>query len=674
MYEDVPSKSMSPEKKGNIEQKVIDSNLGNGIQNIGTGNSNQQVQGENNWIGNVEAKIVNEPIFNNSPGAVFTKNTSLISIKVLTGIVVFIALIALAIWYKSQQPYRMKSSFNIVVLEFGKTVDNEILPSKAGEVIRKPICDLVESEISKESSLLSGRVDSQCISISSVKGKDISEALQYISSRTDADLVIYGVLNTEQFPHEALPYFYIPEDYIDGGEITGSSFLGEPIEFALPMERDNKEELLSNLSPRIISLIHFVYGSFKFANGPDEALKHFTKSEEELSSDWKELQGREVSLLFKAASLSKLSHIHHNNHLQLGSQARFQKNNELYRKSIEQFKISKQRADEAEAIFKEVLDMTNHQYARAYIGLGTLNYGLSSLQDGAFNRNYIDTAIEYYHKALKATLKPSEAYIDVKSNFLIGIMLVIKETESINNNDLHSENVDSSVTTVCSNQSQEAIDRLNSVISEYHLDPNNLLLQNLAGRSHYNLGILYRFCGDLGVKYSHINTQELYEGAVDEFQESLQVLESKPSKSQGFLSNIFPLREEQLEREFSWQRYRWEVEIALASTYLKIARSGEEYYYDHAIECYEDFIERYEPNNYIPQYAIAESYYNLGIAFEDIGKPQKAAELYRKTLSFKSYLDAHPNRFRSPQDKVSLDENIDRATRRLQNLDDKGID
>ncbi|NEP89603.1 MAG: hypothetical protein F6K18_23740 [Okeania sp. SIO2C2] len=463
-------------------------------------------------------------------------------------------------WIVQSQP--MIGDFNVALIGFKerKEAKKTITASSVGNSLSQTIKNWLESldrlDISVQSKFRLIKSNPIEYLVRSTED-EFSSSITNIAHRIDADFIIYGWLDSAS--NQLFTKFYLPENYEDAMEITGYHALSEPIDFIQPLKGVNRKNLYADLKPPLQTLFHFALATIKLSQEQDIALDHIKESEEllrEIEERKRGLNktGLEVLYLFKGVAHSKMGNLSYEYFLVKEIKSKQEQSESDYEEAITHFNDAKKDFAEAEAAFKEALKISKNQYARAYLAWGALLYSqrvqsINKRGNEGIAEEKIDEAIAKYRKALDAEIKHPKAYVDIKANYNLGLAITTKENIQ---------------TSYCSKPNEEAIEALQNVISGYDRETIIDIIQQLTAKAYYQLGLLYRNCGDRKLKEA--DKLQLYDDAVKEFKNSILLFSTKPEKS--------------------WQRDIWVIRFSLANTYLQSAELGKTDMYKQAVDIY----------------------------------------------------------------------------------------
>jgi len=525
-------------------------------------------------------------------------------------------IIAYILWPPPVVP--MDGVVNVSIVEFGeqKGPDQKIRSSESGKWMSKHFFELLESEYSKDKSLTKFvKIRHEKIGpIKKLTTDKRERFVQEFAKKIKASVVIYGTLENFTKQHNKasfVPQFYVTE-HLSGGEdiFSGKNVFGSPFRVNLPLHELNSLELVENMTPRVNtfkSFTSFILGLLYFKlDKLEKALAYFDKAEQQLGRE------EEVIYLFRGSV--------------------FAKKGELLLAKYDNIKVLNQVTSayrDAEAAYQKALELTDNKYARAYIGLGNVLYDRGTLGK-VDNFQLINAAIAHYHNALNANnIKPSTAYVDPKTYYNLG--LAYSRKARYFNND-------------CPDRA--AVKTFGKVVEAYNKQQKVAVLRELGAKAHYQLGLLYVNCADQW-KRQNIPSKAVqrYKEAAKEYQHSISIA----------TPNI---------EERNWQVVRWHGYSGLAYTYIVRAEIGKneienKSLYDKAILNGEKVGRAYENGFDLPHTLASESYFNLGLAWEQSGKTESACKAYKKVQKL-----AEENKQPNLQRKV---------TKQMQNLTCKSI-
>lgn len=500
----------------------------------------------------------------------------------------------------------------VAIVEFKERKDtkNTIIPSSVGNSLSKTIEAWLKqknSDQSANSKIIKSNPIEYLVGIPENK---FLSAIEKIAEKFNANFVIYGLLDTAS--KQLSPEFYLSGDYEDTLEITGYHAFRNPIRFIQPLSGENRANLEEKLKPRVETLFDVALANIKLSltvpsfrqeecRAPriEESQTLLVKIIEERAGGITE-EGLEVVYLFQGVAYSKLGHLFYKCSLLKETQARQKNSTRILEESQKDLKKAIRHFNLAQDAFEEALDI-NPQYARAYLAWGALLYGqrVQSISNQGLENpaeEKIDEAIAKYREALDATDKHPKAYVDIKANYNLGLAITAKE-----NIQLH-----------CSKPNEEAIEVLQNVIFAHNPEKTIDIIRQLTAKAHYQLGLLYRNCGNRAKEETIAYRLQLYDDAVEEFKNSIEFFSTKPEKD--------------------WQQDIWAIRLSLANTYLVSAELGKTDMYQQAIDIYCEITQHYEEHNNISTNIAAESYLNLGLALTQTKNTTKAAENYQQVI------------------------------------------
>lgn len=294
-----------------------------------------------------------------------------------------------------------------------------------------------------------------------------------ISDEIDADMIIYGVVDTSQSIWQVRPEFYISgKNFYEAEEIVGQYEMGSSI--SLPGQDDisGRVELGDQMSDRTQVLSRLTIGLAYYAiRDYDKALELFLATES--IHDWDDDHSKKVIYLLIGNAAGKL------------------KDTVL-----------------AKEYYKNALDL-DPEYARLYVGLGSASYIEAfepfekSNDPKQIDVDLVNDAISKYLYALQATNKPALSDIESKVHFGLGQSYLLREFSR------HNPNFDL------------AISEFQAVIEEYDGGVNPRIIE-LAAEAHARLGLIY----DLVGKYSQ---------AVEEYENAASLLFDHPERQAQYL-------------------------------------------------------------------------------------------------------------------------------------------
>ena len=527
----------------------------------------------------------------------------------------------------------------IVGFKERKGTKKTITPSSVGNSLSKTIEAWLKQKNSDQSANFKIIKSNSIEYLVGIPENKFLSAIEKIAKKFKANFVIYGLLDTAS--KELSTEFYLSEDYEDTLEITGYHAFRNPIGFIQPLSGENRANLEEKLRPRVETLFDVALANIKLSltipsffkeecRAPriQESRKLLEKIIEERGGGLNK-ERLEVVYLFQGVAYSKLGNLFYKCSLLKETQARQKDSERVYEESQKDLEEAIHHFNLAQDAFEEALDI-NPQYARAYSAWGALLYGqkVQSIGEGGNERiaeEKIDEAIAKYRQALDAKEKHPKAYVDIKANYNLGLAITTKEY--IQPSD-------------CSEPNKEAIDALQKVVSAYDREKIIDIIQQLTAKAYYQLGLLYRNCGNRKTKEEISERLQLYEDAIKEFNKSIQIFSTKPDKY--------------------WQQDIWAIRLSLANVYLVSAELGKTDMLRQAIDIYSEITQHYEEHSNISTNIAAESYYNLGLALTQTNNTKKAAEKYQQVIDLKPPTDF--------QEQLTLKRLQDQAHAQLEQL------
>jgi tetratricopeptide (TPR) repeat protein len=291
---------------------------------------------------------------------------------------------AQALYQAIQGPPRMTGDYNIVVTEFdardatGQPIGSDIasdLSHRLGEALKQDL-------ESVESAVIEVRQPDQAGRLSGATSEERARAAKALADRIDADVVIYGWLDTSRTTLQ--PEFYVRERVLtDAQELVGSFQLGSAISAPVPIDQEKaagikvRQRLVSRaraLSELVLGLSYFRVAQYT------EAERHFAVA---LTAEgWPDADGKEILYLFRGSTDGMLGH--------LGSAA------EWYQRALK----------------------LNPDFARARLGLAEVGFqeAKGSCERGDVDANGLHDAREAYQATLSATDQPASANVSAKAH------------------------------------------------------------------------------------------------------------------------------------------------------------------------------------------------------------------------------------------------------------------
>ncbi|MCK6630511.1 MAG: hypothetical protein L6R45_35745 [Anaerolineae bacterium] len=305
-------------------------------------------------------------------------------------------------------PSQMSGDFNIAIAEIGQQgADGNPSPSPDGQQLGRWIFSELQNEIKNLPQQFEVQVwhDGPELAAKNVKLGLVAddEAAARLAQTIKANLVIYGNLEGGQNPANFIPKFYIKPLQGEAGEmdeLKGPFQLGAPIPIPIPLDTTDPI-LIASLKPEVSlrarALRWFTMGFiWDLAGQTLKALETFQQAEQALK-DWGEKnEGKEILYYFIGREILFLS-----------------RDDQQAQKVFDSVETAR---TTAESYFKKALN-SNPEYARAYLGLGSVYYQQAP-QPLEARLATADLALAQYDKALEYAPKlPGEELVSLEAHF-----------------------------------------------------------------------------------------------------------------------------------------------------------------------------------------------------------------------------------------------------------------
>jgi tetratricopeptide (TPR) repeat protein len=319
-----------------------------------------------------------------------------LTIALIAGVVVTVLGVVLII-LKQQPPPPMPDGYNITVAPFVEQGAEGTLKVTEDS---QTLSDWLFTAISRETTLLPQSLNFH------VRGPDQIEAIYgvdeeqrfdnacKIAAQHNATILIYGVVSKRDGQHQVEPAFCVLNKGFDNGsEVAGPDRLGKAVPYTPPLSAPGTlSDVNAELEGRVKALQHLVQGlAHYYLSDYDSALNEFRLAADE--PHWAE--GREVLYLLMGAT-----QLH-----RYDSAAPVQQREEILRDASNNFAQAYQ---------------LNHDYARSYLGLGSVALQQATLDANHVNTDALREASGWYARALSSTDQPSSAHIPIKAAFALG--------------------------------------------------------------------------------------------------------------------------------------------------------------------------------------------------------------------------------------------------------------
>ncbi len=219
-----------------------------------------------------------------------------------------------------------------------------------------------------------------------------TESAQALANLIDADLVVYGFIQTNGTSLTVTPEFYIRlRNAYEAQELTGPYMMGDPIAMRDYEDLASRLEISTALSDRVVALSQMIKGlAFYAIREYPEAQKEFSLAE--TIESWKPSEGKEILYLF------------------LGNSVIREEDADL---------------DTAQLYFQKALEI-RPDYSRAMIGLANVKYRMAlapvtqSNNPADADETLLQESIELLTAAAKSTNQPPLADVPTKIHFELG--------------------------------------------------------------------------------------------------------------------------------------------------------------------------------------------------------------------------------------------------------------
>ena len=290
----------------------------------------------------------------------------------------------------------MVGDFNIAVSSFPELrPDGRVVPSAAGDALASTLFGQLDDELRpfKDAGFVIGRRSPDDTSV--VEGATREEramAAGRLASRVNADIVVYGVLQTAAAQTAFTPEFYLSERTLTKAEeLGGQHELGMPVGTNGPLSNPVVTKLIRDrLLGRIDAMTQLAIGLGYYAidGHYQEALDHFEAAR--AAPGWDDADGKEVLYLF------------------LGNAA--QKVGDLAR---------------AEAAFQQAV-VINPEYARGRLGVAEAMFqrAKGSCEAGQANADGLAHAATAFRAAREAKDQPATSNVPLKADLALGRVYV----------------------------------------------------------------------------------------------------------------------------------------------------------------------------------------------------------------------------------------------------------
>ena len=316
-------------------------------------------------------------------------NLNFPDVRWLPVVLVLLAVIGgMGLWLwraNSQKP--LSGDFNVVVASFGQVdASGRSRPWEEGRRLSQGLGSALEENL-KEVSGLSGRVQVAVVEqlIQGATPVDRASSAEALAERLNAQLVIYGFLDSTQNPPLFTPQFYIAsgqglDRLAESQEVFGEYGLGAGIPILSP-EGGLATRLTTNteLSARTRALTLFTFGlAFYFGDAYDQAADFFQQAAD--VKEWQGQAGKEVFYLFLGVA-----------------------------------QAARGEQDLALQAFQSAL-AANPDYPQAHLGIGNIH----------FDRQELDQAEAEYRLALAGADQFPWSHLDLRAHLSLGNVFFLR--------------------------------------------------------------------------------------------------------------------------------------------------------------------------------------------------------------------------------------------------------
>ncbi len=381
--------------------------------------------------------------------------------QIVLGILIITTAFVLYMTLRTPSPKQMTGDFRIAVAGFSERGQSNLgVGTEFAEGIQLRLQKIFEELNPNFTVTVWGPAQVGIIEGTNANERAISA--EQISEKIDADLVVYGTVETEDSIWLLAPEFYVPaKNFYEAEEITGQHELGSPLTIIGQGNVADRIEVSGELTSRTQALAQIAIGlAYYSIENFETALANFQSAEE--IEGWEDGEGREVLYLLAGNAAIKA------NNLELADS--------YYQKAIS----------------------INSEYARGYLGVANVYYRLAlkpfeeTMNPTDIDHELLNMALETLEQASKATNQPPRSDISTKIHFELGQIYLMQ---------------------VYSGQETSfasAIKEFEAVIADY-ADGKNPRIQERAAESHARLGLIYELSDytDLAVKEYQLATSLL---------------------------------------------------------------------------------------------------------------------------------------------------------------------
>lgn len=419
-------------------------------------------------------------------------------------LVLITTILAVALLYfglREVGPDRMTGDFNVAVAPFQVIGEGE--EPERGEDVANSIYGRLQANFEELDTPIIhvwGPELPRLNPIPVIKGNTAEEratAAEKLANDIDADIVIYGVVTTENGNWLVTPEFFVSaQNFQEAAEILGQYNIGKPFQVLGDDPRALRISAGDKMRPRSESIAKMAIGlTYYSVTNYDRALDEFKQLVEK--GLLTEESGADVVYMMLGNTLGKQA-------------AAILQNADVCNPDPTPNEQVTNLLTEAAANYDKALAI-NPDSARPYSGKGSVAYLLALSNGNQVDMTQLQKSIELLNEGVNAPNKPPYSHVEAKLHLNLGqsylLLALINEIGF-----------------------EHATQEFNQVIAEYEgLSDDNDVMQELAGEAYARLGLIYEQLSDV-------------DSAIAAYESAAELLKARPDRRDLYLENVEALQ------------------------------------------------------------------------------------------------------------------------------------
>ena len=495
---------------------------------------------------------------------------------------------------------RMTELFNVAVAEIGEIAGaaSSAVASSDGQLMSKMVFDQLSAGYADRPDLtgLVGLRHAGGVLLEGSTPEERQAAAAALAQRLNADVVVYGNIDTSARPAQFRPEFYVSPSLMGAEESTGPNAFGAPVTLRLPLtdRPDNRVLLAREFIPRIEALTAFMFGLAYFkADIPDAALEQFESARAVAAWPDEPKQGKEVLYLWMGSALLKRA---------LQGDIAGDSPCPLDDSTNDDWAC-------AQAAYEYSLEL-NPQFARAHIGLGKLWADCAKQVRAGTEvtdcQAYLNSVAEQTKALAPGKDAAATAFVPLKAHYNVGLAYANSYRDQ------------------CGDEYYPlAVANLELATAEYEKNPAAPLVRELGSRAFYQLGLVHMYAGSYSV-------------AADAFNQVIALATPAPGAY-----------------DDPWQDIRWLAYLQLGAAVAELAKAGQPNQWEKALVAYRAVTTRFEEGKYFDAAVVGAAYRGVGVVTIARGDPHAALEPLQTSISLVERADPNQQEALNPLPWVS---------------------